>query len=273
MTKDEDSGGRRRAGSRRSIARGVPVASAPSCYFTAACRKAARGRSRSRIPRPTTGAEAGHPRRPDVSVHGHESMTTFAYTAIGKDGQQTAGTLSADSRSAAIAEVVPQGPAPVRLDEQRAGAARRTARTAPPSPSRRAPSPPPPRSRPRRSRPPRTPPRRRPGGCRRRRSSPSPASWPTCWPAACRWRGRCSLLKREASNPAAKHLWSAIHDDVVGGTALADAMAKWPQDLFQRLRRHGPRGRGGRVPRRRPRTDRRLPHPRGRPQGQGQEPP
>ena len=79
-----------------------------------------------------------------------------------------------------------------------------------------------------------------------------------------------SLLRREAANAAAKHLWSSIHDDVVGGTALADAMAKYPQELLQRLRRDGPRRRGRRVPRRRARADRRLPHPRGRPQGQGQ---
>jgi type II secretory pathway component PulF len=38
-----------------------------------------------------------------------------------------------------------------------------------------------------------------------------------------------ALLRREASNPIAKQLWGEIHDDVVGGTALADAMAKWPR--------------------------------------------
>src|SRR4051812_26540538 len=30
------------------------------------------------------------------------------------------------------------------------------------------------------------------------------------------------LLRREASNPSAKNVWSKVHDDVVGGTALAD---------------------------------------------------
>jgi type II secretory pathway component PulF len=38
-----------------------------------------------------------------------------------------------------------------------------------------------------------------------------------------------SLLKREASQPSAKRVWSQIHDDVVGGEALADAMAHWPR--------------------------------------------
>src|SRR5690606_13638550 len=38
-----------------------------------------------------------------------------------------------------------------------------------------------------------------------------------------------SLLKREASHPGARHVWGQVHDDVVGGESLADALAKWPQ--------------------------------------------
>ena len=38
-----------------------------------------------------------------------------------------------------------------------------------------------------------------------------------------------SLLRREASNPIAKQLWGEIHDDVVGGTALAEALGKFPK--------------------------------------------
>src|SRR4051812_24193126 len=37
------------------------------------------------------------------------------------------------------------------------------------------------------------------------------------------------LLRREVSHPGAKHVWSAIHDDVVGGISLAEAMEKWPK--------------------------------------------
>jgi type II secretory pathway component PulF len=40
-----------------------------------------------------------------------------------------------------------------------------------------------------------------------------------------------SLLRREASHPATKQLCGHIHDDVVGGTALADALAKWPRSF------------------------------------------
>ncbi len=37
------------------------------------------------------------------------------------------------------------------------------------------------------------------------------------------------ILSREASQAAAKRQWAAIHDDVVGGLSLAEAMAKWPR--------------------------------------------
>jgi type II secretory pathway component PulF len=40
-----------------------------------------------------------------------------------------------------------------------------------------------------------------------------------------------ALLRREASQAAAKQLWSDIHEDVVGGTSLADALAKWPKNF------------------------------------------
>ncbi|MEO6437493.1 MAG: type II secretion system F family protein, partial [Tepidisphaeraceae bacterium] len=37
------------------------------------------------------------------------------------------------------------------------------------------------------------------------------------------------LLRREASHPGAKNVWSKIHDDVVGGTSLAESLGKWPK--------------------------------------------
>jgi general secretion pathway protein F len=40
-----------------------------------------------------------------------------------------------------------------------------------------------------------------------------------------------NILSREASHAAAKRQWSAIHDDVVGGLSLADAMARWPKSF------------------------------------------
>jgi type II secretory pathway component PulF len=38
-----------------------------------------------------------------------------------------------------------------------------------------------------------------------------------------------SILSREASRPAAKKLWAAIHDQVAGGQALAEALARHPR--------------------------------------------
>ena len=44
-------------------------------------------------------------------------MSVFAYTALSKDGRRSSGTLSADSRSSAIAQMSRQGLQPVRIDE------------------------------------------------------------------------------------------------------------------------------------------------------------
>jgi type II secretory pathway component PulF len=37
------------------------------------------------------------------------------------------------------------------------------------------------------------------------------------------------LMRREASQPMAKRVWNVVHDDVVGGMPLADALGKWPR--------------------------------------------
>src|SRR5687768_8539462 len=50
------------------------------------------------------------------------SMSTFAYTAIGKDGRQATGTVAADTRAAAIAQVGRQGMHPLKVDEAGNGA-------------------------------------------------------------------------------------------------------------------------------------------------------
>src|SRR5688500_6814768 len=38
-----------------------------------------------------------------------------------------------------------------------------------------------------------------------------------------------ALLRREASEPTAKRVWGEIHDDVVGGMSMGDALARWPR--------------------------------------------
>src|SRR5829696_5386783 len=142
-------------------------------------------------------------------------MTTFAYTAVARDGKRTSGTLAAESRSAAIAQVVGKGLHPVVINEQRNGK-----------------------------------PVNAGGGIGSLLSARAPGDKPAAVP-----RGRVSqrsveaftrelanllaggvplarslsLLRREASNAAAQRLWSEVHDDVVGGTSLADSLAKHPK--------------------------------------------
>jgi type II secretory pathway component PulF len=131
-------------------------------------------------------------------------MSVFAYTALSKDGQRTSGTLTSESRATALADMQRKGLRPVSIEEAKdLAAAAAKARTGSKS-----------------AKPPKIPARvvesftrelanLLGGGVSLARS--------------------LALLRREASQPAAKQLWSDIHDDVVGGTALADALAKFPK--------------------------------------------
>ncbi len=133
-------------------------------------------------------------------------MSVFAYTALHKDGRRATGTLSSDSRAAAMAEIARQGMVPVRIEEAKdsAAAAKKVqAATAAAHPVKVS--------------------GRQIEAFTRELANLLSGSVPLAQ--------ALSLLRREASNSAARELWSAIHDDVVGGTALADAMAKWPQSF------------------------------------------
>jgi type II secretory pathway component PulF len=133
-------------------------------------------------------------------------MSVFAYTALSKDGRRTSGTLAADSRAAAIVEMGKQGLHPVQLTEAKDSAA--AAKVA------------------------------------RARSDDAPAAKVSAKAIETFTRELAnllaggvplsralSLLRREAAHAPAKQLWTAIHDDVVGGTSLADAMAKYPHSF------------------------------------------
>ncbi|HWE93282.1 MAG TPA: type II secretion system F family protein [Tepidisphaeraceae bacterium] len=128
-------------------------------------------------------------------------MSTFAYIAVGRDGRQTSGTLSADSRSAAIAQVVGKGLSPVKLDEQKSDAAKKQAPPAAAGVGRVS--------------------QKAVENFTRELANLLAGGVPLA--------RSLSLLKRESSNPAARQLWVAVHDDVVGGTSLADSLAKWPK--------------------------------------------
>jgi type II secretory pathway component PulF len=130
-------------------------------------------------------------------------MAVFAYTALSRDGKRTSGTLTADSRSVAIAQMSKQGLSPVSLNEAKdAAAAKKAAATVA-------------------------------GGEVGRVSQKAVESFTrelsNLLAGGVPLSRALGLLRREASNPHAKQLWSNIHDDVVGGTALNEAMAKYPK--------------------------------------------
>jgi type II secretory pathway component PulF len=132
-------------------------------------------------------------------------MSVFAYTALSKDGRRTSGTVAAESRAAAISQMSRQGLHPVNIAEAKdaAVAAKKAARTTEAGPGRVS--------------------HRAVEAFTRELANLLAGGVPLSRAMA--------LLRREASNPAAKHLWAAIHDDVVGGTALADALGKWPKNF------------------------------------------
>ena len=124
--------------------------------------------------------------------------TIFAYTALDRSGKRTTGTIPAETRAAAMDAVDRLGLTPLDLKES---AGRATAAT-------------------RSGKPVRVPAKAVEGFTRELANLLS---------AGLSLSRALALLKREASHAGAKHVWSQIHDDVVGGEPLADAMSKWPQ--------------------------------------------
>jgi type II secretory pathway component PulF len=134
-------------------------------------------------------------------------MSVYSYVAMSKDGRRSSGTLTADTRAAAVAQIGRQGLHAIRMDEARdeALAAKRAAATQAAGPSTGRIS------------------KRAVEGFTRELANLLAAGIPLS-------RG-LALLRREASSTSAKQLWSNIHDDVVGGTPLADALAKFPRSF------------------------------------------
>ena len=135
-------------------------------------------------------------------------MPNFTYNAIDANGQSSTGTLTADSRAAALDAIVGRGLTPVKVEGGND-----------PAPTAEA-------------------------GLSRRISWRKPHVSPAQVEAFTRELANLlaagvplaralSIIKREASNPAAKEQWTAIHDDVVGGKPLADAMGRWKESFPQ----------------------------------------
>jgi len=123
----------------------------------------------------------------------------FTYKAIDSAGREDAGTLSAQSRLAALEAVARKGLAPVSMEEQRA-------------------------------------PAKAHGGLHFGGNRVPQAvaeafhrELANLLTAGVPMIRALSILCREASHPAAKKQWIAIHDDVAEGVSVANAMSKWPR--------------------------------------------
>src|SRR3954471_21864302 len=129
-------------------------------------------------------------------------MSVFTYRALGKDGREAAGSLSADNRAAAISQIMDRGLHPVAVEEKSANGKAAAPRADEPANEGRV-------------------------------SQKSVESFTrelaNLLSGGVPLARALHLLRREASNPAAKHVWSKIHDDVVEGKPLAEALARWPK--------------------------------------------
>jgi type II secretory pathway component PulF len=127
----------------------------------------------------------------------------FTYTALDRAGRQLTGTVPAPNKAAAMDQVISQGLSPLSIAEAKGSGAAATAATA-------------------EARPPSTRvPQAALESFTRELANLLAAGLPLS--------RALHLLRREVSNPGAKHVWSRVHDDVVGGVSLADAMSKWPR--------------------------------------------
>lgn len=131
-------------------------------------------------------------------------MATFAYVALDRQGNKTTGTIPADSRSSALDQVMSQGLSPIKVEEK-ADATKSESSMSLFS-----------------------------GGAASTRVPQSSVEAFTRELANLLAAGlplskALHLLRREASHAGTKNVWNAIHDDVVGGDSLADALNKWPK--------------------------------------------
>lgn len=124
-------------------------------------------------------------------------MAVFTYTAVDRQGQSASGTVPADSRAAAMDAVAALGLMPVEIRESATGTESVSAA--------------------------------KPAKVPQKAVEAFTRELANLLSGGLSLSRALSLLKREASHPGARHVWGQVHDDVVGGESLADALAKWPQ--------------------------------------------
>jgi type IV pilus assembly protein PilC len=129
-------------------------------------------------------------------------MAVFSYTALAADGSSSTGTVPAPNRATAIAQISARGLHPVQLLEQALDGQKR--------PGFRLP------------------------GLRGETVTQGHVEGFTRELATLLGGGvplsrALHLLCREASAPGPRKLWESIHDEVIGGTSLADSLAQHPE--------------------------------------------
>ncbi len=132
-------------------------------------------------------------------------MATFSYNAIDGAGKSVQGRLTADTRAAALDELVGKGLVPVSVTGGEAGGDASAG-----------------------------------GGMRWFKPRVSAAhvesftrELANLLSAGVPLARALAILHREASNPAAKAQWQQVHEDVTAGKPLADALAKTPESFPQ----------------------------------------
>jgi len=141
-------------------------------------------------------------------------MAVFTYTALDRQGRRLSGTVPADNRAAAMDVVMGRGLSPVSIEEQRNGNGKGNGHSIDHA---------------------------RNGNGAGGDAKPPPTRVPqhavesftrelaNLLAAGLSLSKALHLLRREAGQAGARNVWSKVHDDVVGGTPLADALAKWPK--------------------------------------------
>lgn len=125
-------------------------------------------------------------------------MTTFSYTAIDPAGKSASGTIPAESRAAAMDAVGRLGLMPTDLRENTTGRPVVIDESKPTKVPRKA-------------------------------VEAFTRELANLLAGGLSLSRALALLKREVRHPGAKHVWGRIHDDVVGGESLGDALDKWPR--------------------------------------------
>ncbi|MGN6368715.1 MAG: type II secretion system F family protein [Phycisphaerae bacterium] len=127
-------------------------------------------------------------------------MAVFTYTALATDGRSTTGTIPAESRSQAIAAVIGKGLHPVSVEEQ---GSKKAAAATPVAPGT--------------------------GRVTQKHVEAFTRELASLLAGGVPLARALALLKRETKAPGPQALWTQIHEDVIGGVALADSLARHPK--------------------------------------------